>query len=480
MFQRSAGAAATGAKGGSRLPGALFLLMAICSCLCGCGSGVNSTWTALFTSIPETVRVETAVDGTSYYVCRQTHEPLFRHEDGQNYVSRVLSAWSRNLKHTEFRFCPKERLLFGPAQSFSPDFLAEFLSGSTTRYGADFSLERAGACSIVRFSSAQPGYLNYLSRLENSPSISKGDRSSGLGPYSIKTISKDTVLLQRKTPVSRGYNRIEIRLFGTGGEGAIDLRKVSDFNKLSSFQQPDWVKSEYAGFDNIELRVVGLAINHPDPRVRKVLYNCINPREFRKVAVPSRKDFYDIQTVLPLGVPGALGGTPAQVCTVPKALKGTSVVFANSRTDNYAQVTQYALEFKKRTGIEMVVNNLGAEEVDAMLLDPKRRGQYNLALIVTYNARQDQEGFFVFYAGANKVIGHVPASLDRMHFALERETDPLRKKELAETLASSLSEHSLALPLYQTFARLYYPTGIKNLSVGRGFEEIPDIGDLRW
>lgn len=476
MFLRPAVTREAGRKGGRPLLGALLLLASIC----GCQLGANSTWTALFTYIPESVHVETAVDGTSYYVCRQTHEPLFRHEDGQNYVSRVLSAWSRNLKHTEFKFCPKERLVFEPGQPFSPDFLEKFLSGSTKKYGPPFTLERSGACSVVRFSSPQPGYLNHLSRLENSPSISTGNRSSGLGPYRIENISKSTVLLQRKTPVSGGYNRIEIRLFGTGEKEPVNLRKVSDFNKLSSFQQPDWVRSEYAGFDNIELRVVGLAINHPDPRVRKVLYNCINPREFRKMAVPSRKDFYDIQTVLPLGVPGALGGTPPQTCSVPSELKGTSVIFANSRTDNYEQMTQYALEFKKRTGIELVVKNLGSEEVDAMLLDPKRRGQYNLALIVTYNARQDQEGFFVFYVGANKVIGHVPANLDHMLFALERETEPLKKKELAERLADDLGEHALALPLYQTFARLYYPPGIKNLSVGRGFEEIPDIGDLRW
>lgn len=448
----------------------------------GCKGGAygQDTWGVLYASLPGNILAENIEEGAVDYIFRQTHEPLFRQEDGQNYTSRVLDGWSRNIDYSEFTFCPDSTLMFDAETPFTPDFLYSFLNKVTSKYNKDYTVARSGKCSAVKFRSGQPGYLYFLARHENAPSMVKGAAQCGLGAFSIKKVSKTLIELERKGRVKRGYNRIQIFLYDGAEDSDLGHRRVSDFNRLSSFQRPEWVQSEYMGFDNIELRVVGLAINHPDIRVRRALYGCLDADEFRRAVVPARKDFYDVQTVLPMGVPGASGGIPRQVCEVPRWMKGTKVVFANPRTDNLAEMIEFAKKFNKKTGLELVVKNYKTEEMDAVLLDKKQRNSYNLAIVVTANPRPDQEGFFVFYAGKDRVINHVPEDMLRMFRSLEQERDPAKKKHIAEKLAADLGERGFVIPLYQTFTRLYYPPGIKNLSVGRGFSEIPDVAALRW
>ena len=52
--------------------------------------------------------------------------------------------------------------------------------------------------------------------------------------------------------------------------------------------------------------------------------------------------------------------------------------------------------------------------------------------------------------------------------------------ELAGRIAYGLGKEAAVLPLFQEMEKFYYPANIKNLIVGRGFTEYPEVADFRW
>lgn len=460
----------------------LALLTALAAgVLLGCKTnpGISDTWKVIFISLPETIRPDAIQDGDVSYVLHQTHEPLFRQEDGQNFKSNVLSRWSRSIDYSEYEFCPNTALKFNSDKTFSPEMLYSHLLKITGGFDAGFRIQMAGECSVIKFSSGKPGFLGFLSEYANAPSAPEGSISYGLGPFRITSVSRDSIELSRRQKVRNGYNKIVAYPYAGPKDPRLMDRGISDFNNLSSFQQPAWLSAEFNGFDNIELRVGGLLLNHPDPRVRKVLYNCVDVDEFRRAVVPARKDFYDVGTLLPVGVPGGKAGRPVQTCAVPKELAGTEVVFVTPRTDNKEQLASFAERFNRKTGFRLKVRHLAPEEVNRIGFGKSRR-PYTMLLVMSENSRPEQSGFLGFYAGDERLLDFVPETITEQFVQLKKENYPDRKKVLAEKLVGDIGTHHLALPLYQTFVRLYYPPGIKNLSVGRGFVEIPDVGNLRW
>jgi len=456
-----------------------FMMMAACV---GCKSGATdvNTWSVLFVSLPESVLLENIEDFNVAYIIKQTHEPLFRQEDGQNFNSRVLANWSRNINYTEYKFCPNTALSFNEHNRFSLEFLSGYLGNVTGKYSRDFQISKEKSCVVVRFPLSQFGYLHFLTKYSNAPSIMVGMSAQGLGAFRVKTISKESIVLARKESVENGYNTIEIYPYVGQEDNSLRERGISDFNMLSSFQQPKWIVKEYRGVDIVQLRAVSLAINHPNVELRRQLCNCINIDEFRRAVITGRKDFYDIKTVLPVGVPGSKGGRPTQVCTVLKGLKGTQIVFANHRTNNLKQLAAFAVGFLKKTGIKIIIKQYSPKEMSLMLFDKKRPKPYNMVVAVAGNPNPEQDEFFSAYAGDNSALDHVPTSIRQSFRNLQQENSPDKKRVLAENLAKNLASQGLVLPLYQTTATMYYPPEIKNLNIGRGFLEAPDVGDFRW
>ncbi|HAT73303.1 MAG TPA: hypothetical protein DCS63_10860 [Elusimicrobia bacterium] len=452
------------------------------SLFCGCQplSSGSDVWGVIFTSLPSHVSAENIEDPAVAYIFRQTHEPLFRQEDGENFRSKVLLNWARNIKYTEYKFWPDSDLRFNDKIGFSAGYLYSFAEKITRKYGAPFEASLEKDHVVVKFRTSQPGYLLFLTQYKNAPSVINGPTEDGLGEFAVKNISKARIGLERKRSVRNGYNRIVLSQYGGPTDPNLQSRLIADFNKISSFQWPSWIKTEYTGFDNIELRSVGLAINHPDAQVRNTLYNCIDVDEFRRAAIPARKDFYDIQTVLPVGVPGASGGRPVQACIVPKRIRGMAIVLANPRSDNQKELATFSDKFNKNTGLHLVIKQYQPKEMNPMLFDRNYARPYNLVIVVAENFNREQDDFFDSYVGEDRAINDVPASI-RKNFSLMRgEGFPGKKRIMAEKLAEQLSSAGLALPLYQTIVKLYYPKRIKNLSVGRGFIENPDVADLRW
>ncbi|MCM2266532.1 MAG: hypothetical protein NDI60_02015 [Elusimicrobiales bacterium] len=463
-----------------------FVVLALCalqgSFLTGCRRRASDlkTWHVMVAALPEKVLKDNLGEGTVTYIFRQTHEPLFRLEDGQNFRSKVLSRWSRSIDAREFMFCPNQEMRLRDDIRFTAEYLRDFLVKNAAKFGGNPDVSESQGCVYVKFPESQPGYLAFMSSYFNAPSVEDGGISYGLGQFSVKAVSREEVELVRKAKIPDGYNKIVFHAYAGPDDPRLKDGTISDFNKLSSFQQPEWIKSEYLGFDNVELRVVGLAISHADPEVRSVLYNCINVDEFRRAVVPARKDFYDVQTVLPVGVPGSRGGRPKQACHVARHLRGKEVILANPRTDNIAQLAEFSRGFFGKTGMRLNVRQYKPEEMNPMIYDKVHRRPYNLVLVVTENSSPDQDGFFAFYAGEARAADHVPAEVLNLYEKLKRESSPDRKQALAEKLAARLGELGLVLPLYQTMGRLYYPAEIRNLSVGRGFAEVPDVAEFRW
>lgn len=438
------------------------------------------TWGVIFTSLPKRISFDNIDEPVVAYIFRQTHEPLLRIEDGDNFSSRVLSKWRRSLDYSEYSFWPDTSLRFSNGERFSVEYLSAFLQRVTPRYSDGFQIVAAETGIVVKFNRSRPGYLDFLSQYRNSPSRRINEKEEGLGAYLLSENSASRVLLIRKIPVSDGYNKIAIYPYSGPTDTNLRSRGVSDFNHLSSFQQPDWIKREFHAFDNIELRVVSLAINHPDRDMRRALYGCIDFDEFRRAAIPARKDFYDISTLIPIGIPGAKSGGPHQVCNVPKRLKGREISFANPRSDNQAELNAYVEKFNAKTGLKLKVKSFRPDEMNPILMRFNEPKPFNLVIAVSQPTNGEPADFFRLYADKVRVVDDVPPRISELFGFLGKEEMPGKKREVSALLADAIADEGLAIPLYQTVVKLYYPRRIKNLAVGQGFLGVPNVADLKW
>jgi len=474
-------------RGGSIVRGLrrLFLPVAVLAILCpSYSSGAalkKDVWGVLVVSVPDKVVLEKEGETVVSYILRQTHEPLFRKPDGQNFNSRILNSWSRNLNYTEYKFCPDTTLGFSASSRFSLDFFYSYISSVTAGYSPNFSMEKKEGCAVILFPAARKGYLDFLTRYDKAPSINPdGKIALGLGPFYVSSLTEKKAVLSRKKTASHGYNTI---VFYSYSEADGDLKKngISDFNKLPTSQQPEWLGREFRSFWNIDLLSVGLAINHPDKNVRKVLFNCVDPAEFRAAFSPvTSKQFLDIQTVLPIGVPGAQGGKPGQLCRAGKGLKAGEIILVNPKTNNQATLARFTDNFLKKTGIRIKVRNFPPNQINPLLYDKKNRRPYNLIVLAVGALGTEVSEFLKLYSGEPLALDYVPGRIRQMFQKIIKEEDIEKKNQMSLDLARELNSEYLVLPLYQTSGALYYPRNIKNLSVGDGAVEYPEVADLRW
>lgn len=441
----------------------------------------TDVWGVLVVSVPDKVVLDKEGETVVSYILRQTHEPLFRKADGQNFTSKILRDWSRSINYTEYTLCPDTSLKFSDSTAFSMDFFYSYLSSATKRYSPNFSIERNVGCAIVRFQTARKGYLDFLTRYEQAPSINQsGNISFGLGPFYVAVLTDKKVELRRKKTVTDGYNTVA---FYTYSDADDNLKKtgISDFNKLPTSQQPEWISRDFQSFRNIELVSVGLAISHPDKSVRQMLFNCIDTKEFREAYAPiTRKQFFDIKTVLPVGVSGAQAGKPEQRCRIQAGVKGKEIILANPRINNEETLAQYADNFFKKTGFRIKVRKFLPNQINPMLYDKKNIRPYNLLVVTVGALGAEISEFLKLYSGSPLAVDYVPGHIRQMYREIIKEEDIEKKNYLSQNLAEELNREYLVLPLYQTAGTLYYPRKIKNLSVGRGAVEYPEVADLRW
>lgn len=437
-------------------------------------------WGVYFSGLPEKIKTGLANEDAVYYILKQTHEPVFRKDDGQNYTSRILANWSRDVNSKEYEFCLKRGLEFRKDKPLTADIFFGHLSAITAKLPVKSNLSIQGDCAAVRFEKRQTGYLEYLTRYENAPTLTESEAQElGLGPYYIAEISKERIVLERKEQARSGYNSIVMYEYG----GPSDLRgyranSVRDFNRIPENEIPREIAGAYVSFPNISLKSVSLIVNIEDRALRHAVYNCIAPKELRAAFFPDGKSFYDIQTVLPLGVPGALAGKPEQTCGKLPPGKGEApeIVFVNWRDNNTEQLQKFAAGFYEKSGIRLRIKKYTAYDLVKELF--VRPHAYHLVMVATSVVHPHHDVFFRDILGSF-VDFDLPA-LSALFNRMTNEENMQEKTDLAVKIARGLSREAVALPLYQEVRDFYYPPEVSNMVVGKSFIEYPEIADFRW
>lgn len=437
-------------------------------------------WGVLLATLPEEIATS-RITNSVYYVLKQTHEPVFRKDDGQHFSSRILKDWTRSLDSSRFVFCPETTVSFDPGHPLTPSFFLEHISRVTKRYDPDARVSSAGECAEVAFKVSRAGYLDFLTSYENAPSLKRTDNiEDGLGPYRLDTLDKSRITLLRKHRVKRGYDKIVLYGYAGKDDPRLADRNIKDFNRIGSFEVPEWVKRDYYSFDNLKLKSEILIINVPDKDTRDALYNCIDVDRFRRAFLPRKTDFHNIKTVLPLGVPGARKGLPEQRCE-PKRLALAArrpLVFANWRDDNQRELHDFFEDFNRATGISVKVMDFEPSTLAALL--HKKPRVYHLLVIMMGIMKSEHEDFLGAFFGSSSYLDFEPAGPAGVHRSLLHENDEARRSLLARDVADGLATSHAVLTLYQGNESMYYPKEIRNFTVGNEFMEDPEVANFRW
>ena len=461
-----------------KLLGALAAIAVLVSGMAQLARRGNDVWAVFVTAIPSKFSAKGAVDMESSYILRQTHEPLFRQDDGENFQTRVLASWSRSPDYKTYNFCPDTSLVFYGSRKFSADYFDSYISSVTRGYSTTFSQSVAGGCVSVSFPKSARGYLHYLTSYENAPSVHMSDRAeAGLGPFAVSAMTEKEIRLERKRNVPDGYNSIVLRQYTTGDDIAGKV-PIGDFNKILFNKK--WKTSDYFAFDNVEPRSIVLLINHPDKNVRGTVFNCLDIDRFNKAYVPTLGNFNYIGNVLPMGMVGAQWGRPNQNCSGARRLNpGEALTFANYQPGNDEALRSYMGAFSAKTGLAIKAKRFSNKELVDMIKAKPKRQPYQLIVFMVDSTHNEYDAIFDYFYGEGTVIADMPQKKKALYTSLIHEEDPGKKEAIARDLAAFLAEEYFALPLFQYSKTMYYPKNIKNINVGRGFIEYPEVAEFR-
>jgi len=437
-------------------------------------------WGVMVSGLPDRVTTALADEDVPLYILKQTHEPLLRSDDGQNYYSKVLTSWRRNADSSEYLFCPDPKSEFDAKYPLTPGILREHLEKITARFSGIYSVGADGECVGVKFGTGRKGYMQFLSMYENAPTLKLTDLVElGLGKYRVSEINREHIRLEKKRSCRNCYG--EIMVYESARDYLSDLQRpdIADFNRIAWREIPEEVLSRFKVFDNIPLKSFGLVLVSSDKDVRRTVYNCMDIAQLRRAVYPHAKRFNDISTILPAGVPGARPGRPAQECGADKSTAGGKrIVLAAVDRDNRAQLQSVAADFFERTGIKMDVHLYSAGDLVQVLFD--RPHPYDMVPIVYSVVQPEYETFFKDFCVKDGFLDYDLPRTAELRSRLLRVEDERQKSEIAVEITKTLAEEYVILPLFQEVKEFYYPTEIRNLVIGKGFTEYPEVADFRW
>lgn len=437
----------------------------------------DQTWEMLSLGLPKKITPQVAPINMGYYILKQTHEPLFRYNDDGQFYSKVLSNWSRLTDDRRFILCPNQSLKFSNEAYFTLNFLEGFLKKSVTKLGkAKIHLD--GQCLSVLFDKPQKEFLKYYSTYEMSPSIPSTNPQIeyGLGPFIVESVSSQEIDLKRKDFVANGFNRIRAINYKGLNDSNLNNKSIEDFNRIYLSDLPHWVKAEYANYGVMLLQSINLLINHPDKKLREIVYNCLNVTQLRKAFMPAQKEFYDIANILPVGIIGAKNEKPFQDCKLLKP-KHNKLKFVNWKSDNVEQISNYFRIFSKKLNIQTTIENISASEFLLRVIETPHR--YDLTVVALDATRPDGNIFYQYLVGKGQRLldFNIPQAEELYDKLIHGEVEK-EKRDIIEKLNKTLQEEAVILPLYQEVRRFYYPKRIKNLRLGKDFLEYPEISDF--
>lgn len=461
----------------------IAVLAAAVLSLSSCARKQDQVWQALLPALPPRISTELAGINVELYILMQTHEPLFRTGDGLNFQSAVLRDWSRSLDSRRYRFCPDTSLRFDPAHEFSVDSFRAHIERVTPRFNSAFSVARDSACVSVIFAEAQHGYFDFLSLYENAPTQAQADArvEAGLGPYRVADFSAEKVVMTRKVPIRDGYNEIVLRLFKGSRDPELGNRRITDFNRIPPGDLPAWVKADYQDIGGSLPKSYNLVINHADPRIRRAVYGCLDLDGLRRAYFPGKNSFYDLKTLLPVGIPGAQPGKPEQTCDIralPPRGSTPPLVFVNWAGDNDEALRRLFDDFSAKTGIKVDIKRRTLSDLASVIF--KRPHPYHLVVLALDSVRPDAQSFLDYVVTPVGLLDVDLPKASRLYPRMLAEKNPARRRALTVDIMDEITRQAVVLPLFQDARRFYYPTGIRNINTGDGFQgEYPNIGELR-
>ena len=94
--------------------------------------------------------------------------------------------------------------------------------------------------------------MYFLTWYENAPAIKEGNLEYGLGAFEIETYSNKKIVMSRKEYVRNGFNKIVYYRYQGASDPNLQNKKIQDFNLLSSFQKPEWIKKAEDMMDQLK------------------------------------------------------------------------------------------------------------------------------------------------------------------------------------------------------------------------------------
>jgi MarR-like DNA-binding transcriptional regulator SgrR of sgrS sRNA len=270
-------------------------------------------------------------------------------------------------------------------------------------------------------------------------------------------------------------------LYEAAADPLLDLQRedIADFNRIAWTKVPAATLERFRAFDNIPLKSSGLVFVTPDKELRRMIYNCLDIKDFRQAVSPQDHSFNDISTILPVGVPGGSPGVPEQVCAADSALRsGKTVTLAAVDRNNREMLLRAADRFYKKTGIKIIVRMYDAGDLVKTLF--KRPHPYDMITIRYSVVQPEYETFFKDFSVRNGFLDYDLPEVSSLRKRLLEAEEDQEKSVLVAKINDELRDEAVVLPLYQEVRTFYYPKKIRNLAIGKGFTEYPEVADFRW
>jgi len=413
------------------------------------------------------------------YVIKQLHEPLFSSSVVGKPRSRILHSWSASPDAREYSFCLKPSLAYSNGKAVTGEDLWEnfklfsergYLAGKITGHRFE------EGCLIVAFDAPYPrltwDLMSYKTSIAD-PATRGEEVVVGISPYRVVEMNERLIRLRAEGKVR--YREISFHYWRPGDEAS--FRNFDDINMVVANDVPADIDEYMNRYDVAMLKIYGMLINSPDPKLRSYLFNCLDIDVMRNLVDRKKKSFRDVGGVLPLGMPGAVAGRVRQECPaapLPRRAKATMVTFYE---DCAEELSAHLKEKLGPLGIDASVKVVDANEMSYYLWSKEK--PYDMAIVGIDSPLPEPISFLAnFLPGEAGVTNVKNAELEGIVSNLsDSAPDAKREEDMRRANLSVIRAHQV-LPLYQADSPLFYSKRVEHVRADEFLIGIPKIEEL--
>jgi hypothetical protein len=451
----------------------LFLLMlSIASCS---RKHDDVTWDIIAVGLPKIITPSVANINMGLYILKQTHEPFFRYRKRTELYSNLFKTWNRDLKYQRFNFCLKNDLYFNEEKKYTIRGLKSDLMKVIKKFNSEYKLNIKNNCIKISFNKSQNNFLDILTKYENSPSHSlpSSNWEDGLGPFYITGMGIKKISLERKEKVSNGYNFINFWSYSGANDNILNQDGIEDYNRVLIQDLPTEKLKDYQKFNVALLQTINLVLNIKDRELRKNLFNCMDISDFRKAFMPKQKNFLDVGSILPIGIPFSKQGKIAQDCDFSSIKRDEVIKFYNWNKSSSISLKGFFTNLKRKTGLNIEVIDISMNQfVDMVLKSPH---PYDLTVVALDAIDVNYNAYFSPVIDKKSILDVKRKRLDKLYNKF-KDTKP--NEFSVRSITSAISKEHLLLPLYQEVRDFYFPKHVKALTLGKNDLEYLEINEL--